>query len=134
MAAIGLAQIKVLDHGNAIRRSFAAQYHARFAAHPQIRTITVPHDCESATHLMQIRVRNRDQLMVSLNAQAIYPGVHYRDNILYRMFAYAEGTCPRARLASDEIISLPLHLRLSAADVDRVADAVIAGAAMDPAT
>jgi dTDP-4-amino-4,6-dideoxygalactose transaminase len=41
------------------------------------------------------------------------------------MFSYGDGTCPRARLASEEIISLPLHLRLTDADVDRVIDEVV---------
>ena len=67
--------------------------------------------------------------MESLNQDNIFPGVHYRDNTLYRMFAYGDGTCPRARLASDEIISLPLHLRLTDADVDRVIAAVVQHAA-----
>ena len=67
--------------------------------------------------------------MARLNEADIFPGVHYRDNTLYRMFAYADGTCPAARLASDEIISLPLHLRLADADVDRVIEAVVKGAA-----
>ena len=38
------------------------------------------------------------------------------------MYARAGGTCPRARRASDRLISLPMHLRLSEADVDRVVD------------
>ncbi|MFN7219690.1 MAG: DegT/DnrJ/EryC1/StrS family aminotransferase, partial [Burkholderiales bacterium] len=108
------------DQDNARRREIAARYRAGFAAHPEIRTIPVDVSCESATHLFQIRVAHRDEVMAKLNVDGIFPGVHYRDNTHYRMFSYADGTCPEARRASEEIISLPLHLRLSDADVDRV--------------
>jgi dTDP-4-dehydrorhamnose reductase len=125
MAAIALVQLKYLDGDNQRRRAIAQRYRDGFAAHPHIRMIPVDERCESSAHLCQIRVTNRDDLMARLNDVAIYPGVHYRDNIHYRMFAYAEGTCPNARLASDEIISLPIHLRLTDADIDRVIAEVI---------
>jgi dTDP-4-amino-4,6-dideoxygalactose transaminase len=125
MAAIALVQLKYLDGDNQRRRVIAQRYRDGFAAHAHIRMIPVDERCESSTHLCQIRVTNRDDLMARLNDVAIYPGVHYRDNIHYRMFAYAEGTCPNARLASDEIISLPIHLRLTDTDIDRVIAEVI---------
>jgi dTDP-4-dehydrorhamnose reductase len=129
MAAIALVQLKYLDGDNTRRREIANRYRAGFAPYSNIRTIPVPTACESATHLFQIRVSNRDELMESLNHAGIFPGVHYRDNTLYRMFSYGDGTCPRARMASDEIISLPLHLRLTDVDVDRVIAAVVQRAA-----
>ena len=129
MAAIALVQLKYLDGDNTRRREIANRYRAGFAPYSNIRTIPVPTACESATHLFQIRVSNRDELMEALNHAGIFPGVHYRDNTLYRMFSYGDGTCPRARMASDEIISLPLHLRLTDADVDRVIAAVVQRAA-----
>ena len=129
MAAIALVQLKYLDGDNTRRREIANRYRAGFAPYSNIRTIPVPTACESATHLFQIRVSNRDELMEALNHAGIFPGVHYRDNTLYRMFSYGDGTCPRARMASDEIISLPLHLRLTDVDVDRVIAAVVQRAA-----
>ena len=59
--------------------------------------------------------------MVFLNAAKIYPGVHYRINTDYRMYDYAKGTCPNAEKASRRLISLPLHLKMTRADVERVA-------------
>ena len=32
--------------------------------------------------------------MVALNGARIYPGVHYRDNTVYRMYAYARRHLP----------------------------------------
>ena len=40
------------------------------------------------------------------------------------MYAYGEGTCPRAMAASDRLITLPIHLRLTEADLGRVTEAV----------
>jgi len=129
MAAIALVQLKYLDSDNQRRREIASRYRAGFAPYANIHTIPIAPNCESATHLFQIRVSDRDDLMEALNKDNIFPGVHYRDNTLYRMFAYGDGTCPGARRASDEIISLPLHLRLTDADVDRVIAAVVQHAA-----
>jgi dTDP-4-amino-4,6-dideoxygalactose transaminase len=63
--------------------------------------------------------------MLALNEHQVYPGVHYRDNTEYRMYAYGQGTCPSAAKASQEIISLPLHMNLTKADVDMVSELII---------
>jgi dTDP-4-amino-4,6-dideoxygalactose transaminase len=63
--------------------------------------------------------------MAHLNAAEIFPGVHYRDNTEYDMYAYGKGTCQKAARASDRLITLPIHLRLSDDDVNRVADEVL---------
>lgn len=125
MAAIALAQLPLLDRDNARRREIAARYRAGFSAHTAVAMVPISAHCESATHLFQIRVANRDHVMARMNDDGIYAGVHYRDNTHYRMFSYADGTCPAARKASEEIISLPLHLRMSNDDVDRVIASVL---------
>lgn len=124
MAAMALVSLKYVDQDNAYRRQLSAWYDAFFADEPRIQTIPVAPGCESSRHLYQVKVEHRDEVMLALNAQQIYPGVHYRDNTHYRMFAYAQGTCPNAADASDSLISLPLHLRLSYGDVRRVAEAL----------
>jgi len=87
-----------------------------------LRVPTAP-DCESSRHLYQVLVDRRDQVMVALNQEQIYPGVHYRDNTVYPMYAN-QPSCPRARRASDRVISLPLHLQMEQGDVARVCDAL----------
>jgi dTDP-4-amino-4,6-dideoxygalactose transaminase len=124
MAAIGLVQLRYLDADNVYRRQLAGWYRDRLESVPGVRLIPIPPDCESSSHLFQIRVANRDLLMLTLNKHEVFPGVHYRDNTSYRMYEYGRGTCPEAHRASDEIISLPMHLGLSKADVDRVSDLI----------
>ena len=75
-------------------------------------------------HLYQVLVDDRDEVMAGMNRRNVFPGVHYRDNTLYRMYAYGDGTCPRARRASERLISLPMHLRMGHAEVRRVAAAL----------
>jgi dTDP-4-amino-4,6-dideoxygalactose transaminase len=62
--------------------------------------------------------------MLALNEAKIFPGVHYRDNILYKMYAYANGSCPNASRASDRLISLPMHMNLSNYDINRICDSL----------
>ena len=125
MAGIGLAQLKWLDQDNAYRRQLAAWYRARLHNFPSVRVVGVAPGCESATHLFQVRVNQRDAVMLALNGHQIYPGVHYRDNTEYRMYCHAAGSCPNAARASSEVISLPLHMSLTCGDVDRISDLLI---------
>lgn len=126
MAAIALVQLKYLDRDNAYRRQIANWYRKGFAKYKdKIKLVNIPSDCESSCHLFQIIVENRDEMMLALNQQDIYPGVHYVDNTEYRMYAYADGTCPNARYISEHVISLPMHLRLTYDDVQRIISKVI---------
>ena len=48
-------------------------------------------NCISSRHLYQIRVSNRDEVMEYLNANDIFPGVHYKDNTQYDLYSYVLG-------------------------------------------
>ncbi len=126
IASIGLVQLRHLDKDNAYRRQIAAWYDKGFEPYKDsIKRITTPKSCESSRHLYQIMVDNRDELMVYLNANEIYPGVHYVDNTEYRMYDYAKGTCQNAIYASEHLISLPMHLRLTYSDVQKVIETIL---------
>ncbi len=126
MAAIALVQLRYLDRDNAYRRQIAGWYRTGFEKHrDKIKLVNIPFDCESSCHLFQIIVENRDEMMLALNQQEIYPGVHYVDNTEYRMYAYASGTCPNARYISEHVISLPMHMRLTYEDVQKIINTVI---------
>ncbi|MCF2524819.1 DegT/DnrJ/EryC1/StrS family aminotransferase [Bradyrhizobium sp. G127] len=125
MAAIALVQLKYLDIDNAYRRQLATWYGQNLKDRNNVAVVQTAQGCESAQHLLQIRVQNRDALMIALNEHDIFPGVHYRDNTDYRMYAFAQGTCPNAAGASKEIISLPMHLRMTKSDVDRISELVV---------
>ena len=77
MAAIGIVQLRHLDRDNAYRRQLAKWYTEGFKDYTdKIKLVHVPDECESSRHLFQIIVDKRDELMLALNQQEIYPGVH----------------------------------------------------------
>lgn len=126
MAGIALAQLPHLDRDNAYRRSLAEWYTEEFKKYPeQIGLVDIPDDCVSSRHLFQILVKDRDGLMMYLNSNDIYPGVHYVVNTDYRMYEYAKGTCPNAEFISNNIISLPMHMDLTFEDVKLISSIVI---------
>lgn len=120
MAAMGLVGLKYLDGDNRKRRQIASHYDMRLGN--AVQHIPAAKDCEPSCHLYQIVVENRDEVLLTLYERGIYPGVHYRDNTEYRMYS---GDCPRARDYSERLISLPLHLHLTAQDIETVAAAVL---------
>lgn len=126
MAAIGLVQLRYLDRDNAYRRQLTQWYNQLFIQYPEKINITpIPVGCESSNHLYIIEVKNRDELLQALNQVNIYPGVHYRDNTNYKLYSYAHGTCPNSHKISENILSLPIHMKLSKANVDYVCEQVI---------
>ena len=121
MAAMGLVSLKYLDQDNTYRRQLAEWYDEGLAEEPRILRVPMSPDCVPSRHLYQVRVAHRDEVMLALNQANIFPGMHYRDNTLYRMYESGRDTCPRAHAASDQIISLPMHMRLTAEQVQYVA-------------
>jgi degT/dnrJ/eryC1/strS aminotransferase len=126
MASIGLVQLKYLDRDNAYRRQLVSWYRDRLSQYSDLIKLTkMEEGCESSCHLFQICVEDRDGLMMALNAAEIYPGVHYANNINYRMYNYAKGTCPYAEYVSEHTITLPMNLYVTFEDVQRICDVVI---------
>lgn len=121
MAAIALVQLRYLDQDNAYRRQLAEWYINGFYNYEDyIKLVKIPEHCESSRHLFQILVEDRNGMIIALNQAGIYPGVHYIDNTQYRMYAYANGSCPKAEYVSNHVISLPMHLGLSYENIQKV--------------
>ncbi len=120
MASMGLVALKYLNEDNKKRREICNLYDKGFKDNDLIKPILHNTDCVSSRHLYQIRVSNRNDVMEYLNANDIFPGVHYKDNTEYQLYSDAKGTCPNAYKLSEEIISLPLHMFLTEDDVNKV--------------
>ncbi|HKP95138.1 MAG TPA: DegT/DnrJ/EryC1/StrS family aminotransferase [Fibrobacteria bacterium] len=128
-ASIGLVQLKYLDQDNDRRRAIAALYDSLLAGLPEVKRVEHSPECKSSRHLYQIRVKHRDRIMAHFHSKDIYPGVHYVDNTEYAPYAEARGTCPRAGEISEELITLPIHLRLTDQDCRTVAAVLLEGIA-----
>ena len=124
IASIGLVQLKYLDEDNATRRKMAALYDELFSQNSKVHPIPVNYKNECSYHIYAIEVDDRDGLMQELNKFDIYPGVHYRDNTEYSIYASGFGSCPNANRLSNRIISLPLHLQLTTQDIELIANIV----------
>ena len=125
MAAMGLVALRYLDEDNNRRREICKLYDKGFKNEKLIQPILHNSECESSRHLYQIRVPNRNEVMEYLNANDIFPGVHYKDNTQYELYSKARNTCPNAKKLSEEVISLPLHMFLTEEDIKKVIKIVI---------
>jgi dTDP-4-amino-4,6-dideoxygalactose transaminase len=121
MAAIALVQLRYLDQDNAYRRQVASWYDRELDGCSNVHVVPQSSRCEPSRHLYQIRVKNRDQLMVALNQHEIFPGVHYRNNTDYAIYRSQADQCPNAKRFSEEVISLPMHLGVDHAAAGKVA-------------
>jgi len=126
-AAILSARLPRLQGWTTRRRELAATYRGRLAGG----RVDLPEECDAGHvyHLFVVRSRDRGQLQARLAACGIDTLVHYPIPIprqpAFARFASAE--CPIAARVCDEIVSLPLHPRMTHDDVAAVAAAVAKG-------
>ena len=134
-AAIGLCQLQKLEAFDQRRREIVAQYQTAFADEDVFETPVERADVRHAWHLYVLRLRpealtiGRDQFVQELTRRNIGTSVHfipihvhpyYRDT-----YGYAPSDLPVAVGNFERMLSLPLHPRLSDADVSDVVDAVL---------
>lgn len=117
-ASIGIAQLKTLNSDNNKRETIANLYYSELSKLEKISFVDFPHYCKSSRHLFQIIVPDRDALISYLNSNDVFPGVHYRNNLEYDLYSKFGNPCPRASRLSTQILSLPIHLRLTFDDVN----------------
>jgi dTDP-4-amino-4,6-dideoxygalactose transaminase len=127
MASMAIVGLKYLEEDNKRRREICELYDKYFTGTAIKKVSMSPETTVPSRHLYQIVVPERNKIMEYLNTQGVYPGVHYRDNTHYKMYNYGFGTCPKSHKVSEELISLPLHMRLTNEDVKYVAEMVIQG-------
>lgn len=128
-AAIGLAQLKVIDEFNDKRISNADYLNEQLK---DIEGIVTPKSLDNYKHVYHqytIRVEkgNRDDWVEFLTNKGIGTGIHYPiplyNQPIYKKLGI-EGDCPLAEKAADNVISLPVHPSLTKEDLNLVVDAV----------
>ncbi len=124
MASVALVQLKYLDQENARRREIVKMYNEGFKNNPNIKIVPAPYAEECSYHLYEMMVPDREKLLDQLAAIGINCGVHYRDNTEYKVFAFGQGTCPKAHEVSQHLITMPLHMWLTDEDVKMIIDNV----------
>jgi len=121
LCAVGIPQLRRLDMLLAERMRIAAGYAERLGG-----LVDVPSADEGDVHGWQayvIRLDRKDEALETLRAEGIE--VQIGTYALHRLSAYRDqGPFPGADAAFDRALALPLHSRLTDADLDRVAEGI----------
>lgn len=124
-AAIGLEQLKRLDDENARRSAMASLYREALARVPGLELPPASDDRSSSYHLFPVLVEKREELIARMREAGIGVGVHYRRNDEYPMYERAD--LPGAEYFSSRVMSLPMHLDLTDADMETIAPVIRGG-------
>ena len=120
-AGIGLAQLRKVDKFISRRREICKKYDNAFQTESNIKLLRVDYTTV-APHIYVVRVRNnlRDPLKQHLKEQNIETSISYIPNHLHTFYRKDGLSLPETEKAYEEILTLPLHCKLSDSDVDRV--------------
>lgn len=122
LAALGIPQMQRLDELLAERERLAAGYAERLAHLDAVLPSADPGD-RHGLQAYVVQVDRRDEVMVGLRARGIQCQIG--TYALHRLGAYRDqGPFPGADAAFERALALPLHGRLTEADLDRVAEAL----------
>jgi len=129
-AAIGLVQLKKLDANNDQRRKITAIYDAAFKGSKQFVPVTQLPGRKTSPHnyCLLLQGVDREALISYLIEKGISTGVHYKPlyhHPRYRAFGSAKDT-PLTERVWAQILLLPLHANMTAADAKRVVKSVLA--------
>ena len=126
-AAVLRARLPFLEVWTTRRRELAAQYRRALADG----VVTVPRECDRGHvyHLFVVQTADRDRLQAHLHGLGIETICHYPVPVPRQpaFSAFAPADCPEAARVCNDIISLPLHPRLTDRDVAEVSSAVVEG-------
>lgn len=125
-AAILLAKLEILDDELAARQRVADEY-ARLLAKHNIKAPHIESHNASAWAQYTIRVRNRDQLQKGLQRVGVPSAIHYPMPLNKQpAVADALAVLPNGDLASEQVLSLPVHAYLSRDTQNSVVEAISA--------
>jgi dTDP-4-amino-4,6-dideoxygalactose transaminase len=125
-ASIGLAQLERLEAGQDERRRIWQAYDRGLGAVPWLQRPVGPEPGERHsyfTYLIRVTDGRRDELARRLLDHDVYTTLRYAPLHLQPAFA-ARATLPNCERLAEEGLNLPLHPRLSEADVERVIELV----------
>jgi len=131
-AAVGIEQLERLPDWSEGRREAARTYDERLEGVPGVETPPNPADATPVYHHYPVLVEERERFRSFLDDRGVDTGVHY-DVAVHEHPAVRErvgdADAPVAEDVSARTVSLPMHPRLSEAEIAHVCDAVEAYAA-----
>lgn len=127
-AAVLIEKLKVFGDELVQRERIAARYREALADVAVVPAVAPGSTSVWAQYTLRVDPARRDELAEALKAEGIPTAVYYRKP-LHRQPAYAKYPCagnglPVSERLTAEVISLPMHAYLAAADQDRIIAAV----------
>ena len=114
-AAMLRVKLRYLDQWIDNRRRAAALYNRLFAG----TDVEIPYEEPYGKHVFHqytIRIKNRDQIAKSLSEKKIPYGIYYPISLhmqkAYHTAGKPKGTFPLTEIATEEVLSLPMHTEL----------------------
>jgi dTDP-4-amino-4,6-dideoxygalactose transaminase len=125
--AILQVKLRHLEKWTEARRALAIKYNELLAGCGLSLPIEMP-GARHVYHLYTVRADDRDSLQIALLAEGIQTAIHYAVPAhlqpAYSNLGYGRGSFPKAELAANQVLSLPLYPELSEESVIRVARSV----------
>ena len=127
-AAMGLAALEEFDEVLKLRKELFSKYESLLQNIPGLNFIGGGYtDREHAAWMSTVTVENRDELSKKLRENNIESAqVHYR-NDRYSIFGGRKNEYPNMDAIEDKYLVLPLHTKMTTADVERVCSIIKEG-------
>lgn len=127
-AAVLDVKLKYLDRENRLRSNHALHYQRDFLETPEIITPTTPLHQTHVYHVYAIQVRNRSELIRSLESKQIGYGIHYPVPIhmqaAFGSLGYEYGDFSVSERCARRFLSIPMYPELTIEQIGYVTDAV----------
>jgi dTDP-4-amino-4,6-dideoxygalactose transaminase len=122
-------KLKFLDGWNEQRRQIAEWYYEQLVDAPAVLTFRDHDGNEAVHHLFVVQMTNRDKVQRNLQARGVQTGIHYPVPIhkheCFESEGFARGkTFPHAEKQAAELLSLPMHPKLTKEGVISITDAL----------
>ena len=131
-SALGIVQLQKLDANNEKRKNLVARYRENLRRHPEIGVPLGGNESRNAFHLFPILLPERglrDPFMRAMARAGIQTSIHYTP--IHQLSYYKKHignrktSLPMTEFVGQRLVTLPLHPRMSLADVDFVCDTAV---------
>ncbi|MDI6840027.1 MAG: DegT/DnrJ/EryC1/StrS family aminotransferase [bacterium] len=124
-AVIGLAQLKVVDEHNLIRRKYAKKYDEAFKDVKWVVPLVEKDYAYSSRHIYAVKILMRDELNRYLYLKGISTGVHYKPIHHFKIFGNVKVNLPITEKVWHKLLTLPLYPDMSDEEFEKIVNEII---------